>query len=284
MIETALQNVVKAGLEPLDATTACEAIAASEVVARLLGQPGSIDAYSETVDSWVMSTSLTPSKALCETALLILGRVETAPSELRDLWLESGELAEWSASVRDLKTRLQKRPVRLKRRKSTEGQKKATRNVLQQGDLFKVLTHSGKSLIGQVLVPEPHLYICILDCSGDAYRADPGSIRLAQSVFEGKSAGDEFERGNWLWCGHAQARDFLKPFHIVGTNDGLVVRDFDKTVIRPATDEDEALYGFDTYLSGAAFTNAVSRYIVDGLDAVYGNIDVRRLREQSRLI
>ncbi|CAN7374941.1 DUF4259 domain-containing protein [Acidovorax sp. LjRoot194] len=283
IVEITLQNVMDVGLRPLDATTAGEAIAASEVVASLLGRPGSIDAYSESVDRWVKSMNLVPSKALLETALLVLDRIEIEPSELRDLWLESGELAEWSAAVQDLRTRLTEKPARLKRRQSSEAHKKTGRKLLERGDLFEVLTHSGKSLIGQVLEPEPAMHICILNCSGDSYRVDPDSIRLAQSIFEGKSTGDEFMRGNWVWCGHAEAREFHKPFHIVNTNDGLVLRDFDRTVIRLATEKDEAMYGFESYFSGATFTNAVSRYFIDGLDAVYGNIDVRRLREQSNL-
>jgi hypothetical protein len=52
-VEAALDQVLAAGEEYLDADVACDALAACEVLARLQGRPGYTSAHTEAVDQWV---------------------------------------------------------------------------------------------------------------------------------------------------------------------------------------------------------------------------------------
>jgi len=91
--------------EYLDADIACEALAACEVIARLRGNAGYRDSYTEDVDAWVKAHPQAPSPALVADALKLLDHVIKPGNELRELWEESGEVDDWAATVRDLRLR-----------------------------------------------------------------------------------------------------------------------------------------------------------------------------------
>jgi hypothetical protein len=105
LIETTIASVLDGDDEYLDADVAAEALAACEVVARLLGRRGVRHASTETLDKWVEKHSLSPSKELLESARKAIGRVLSGDSELRELWSES-EGTDWLAVVEDLRLRL----------------------------------------------------------------------------------------------------------------------------------------------------------------------------------
>jgi uncharacterized protein DUF4259 len=106
LIESALDKVLKVGAEYLDASKAEKALAAAETVARLKGNWGIRDSYTEKMDKWVETTRLTPPQALIEKALRGIERVLSGPSELLELWGESEEFIAWEESVKDLSKRL----------------------------------------------------------------------------------------------------------------------------------------------------------------------------------
>jgi len=106
LVEETLDVVLEAGDDDLEAPDASEAIAAAEVVARLLGRFGVRDGDTEGVDAWVEDTALRPSPELVEKALRALDRILTEPSELLELWRESDDGAAWEGAVRDLKARV----------------------------------------------------------------------------------------------------------------------------------------------------------------------------------
>lgn len=83
----------------LDADEAVEAVAAAEVLAKALGRGTQSDAYTEKVDAWLASISITPPPELSALAQRALSRVLAAESELRELWEESDEFAQWQSSV-----------------------------------------------------------------------------------------------------------------------------------------------------------------------------------------
>jgi hypothetical protein len=85
----------------LEAPEASEAVAAVEVLAKLLGKGTQSDSYTEKVDEWVNSVSLIPDSALLTKARLALDRVLSENSELRELWEET-ESTEWQDSIRAL--------------------------------------------------------------------------------------------------------------------------------------------------------------------------------------
>ena len=106
LIESALDKVLKVGAEYLDAREAEEALAAAETVARLKGNWGIRDSYTEKMDEWVETNRLIPPQALIEKALKAIERVLSGPSELLELWGEVEGFIAWEESVKDLSRRL----------------------------------------------------------------------------------------------------------------------------------------------------------------------------------
>ena len=105
----AITSVLQTGDDYLDVDDACCALAACEVVARLKGNWGVRDAYSEPVDLWVQTYSKTnsekPRDVLVEGALAAIDRVLKPPSELLELWQED-DATEWIAAVGELRERV----------------------------------------------------------------------------------------------------------------------------------------------------------------------------------
>lgn len=104
-VEESLKKVLNAE-STLEASEAEEALAAAEVVARLQGHWGERNSYTETVDKWVESLRLKPTKPLIQKAHQAIDRILSEKSELLELWHESGEFEEWKASVMNLKSRI----------------------------------------------------------------------------------------------------------------------------------------------------------------------------------
>jgi hypothetical protein len=102
-IEEALQAVLHAGEDYVDAGDAEEAIGAAEVLAWMKGKPSAENAFTEKVARWVRANPNPPPPSLVLKALAVLDRVLQSPSELLELW--EGEPA-WNASVEDLRARL----------------------------------------------------------------------------------------------------------------------------------------------------------------------------------
>lgn len=106
LVESTLDRVLAAGTEYLESPEAMEALAAIEVIARLQGHWGERNAYTETVDNWVLKTKLQPDKALVEKAHRTIERILSEPSELKELWEETEEFDAWRASVAELTSRV----------------------------------------------------------------------------------------------------------------------------------------------------------------------------------
>lgn len=106
-IDETLQHLVDESEDYIDADTACEAIAAIEVIAKKLGEGTQSDSYTETVDTWVKSISTPPSPELLQKALLVLDLVKLENSELNDLWAETEEdYSLWLKNLDQLKQQL----------------------------------------------------------------------------------------------------------------------------------------------------------------------------------
>jgi hypothetical protein len=106
LVEATLDTVLEAGDDELEAPEASEAIAAAEVVAWLQGNPGTAEDLPEELGAWVERIRLLPSADLAAKARRALDRVLAGPSELMELWDESGEAEAWQAAVRELKGRI----------------------------------------------------------------------------------------------------------------------------------------------------------------------------------
>ena len=101
-----LDNVLSVGSDYLDSDVACEALAAAEVVARLRGNWGVRDSYTEAIDAWVEAHPGEPSPDLIARAVAAINRIVTEPSELLELWSESEDDSNWRQSVEELKKRV----------------------------------------------------------------------------------------------------------------------------------------------------------------------------------
>jgi hypothetical protein len=99
-VEAALNSVLN-GDDYLEASTASNAVAAVEVIAKLLGKGTQTDTYTENVDKWVADVHIRPTPALIEKAKKALARILGDNSELKELWQESGA-TEWEASMNSL--------------------------------------------------------------------------------------------------------------------------------------------------------------------------------------
>lgn len=100
-IEEALDNVLEND-GYLEAPEACQAIAAVEVIAKLLGKGTQTDSYAKSADRWVESVSLKPSPAILAKARQVLIRIAGKDSELQELWQESDDLSTWQDSINAL--------------------------------------------------------------------------------------------------------------------------------------------------------------------------------------
>lgn len=107
LVESAFAAVEEAE-DYLEATDASNALAACEVLARLNGKPGYTNPYTEKVDAWVAAHPLTPPAGLLKRADAAIDRILGENSELKDLWSESDENANWVASVEELRRRLRR--------------------------------------------------------------------------------------------------------------------------------------------------------------------------------
>lgn len=115
LVESVFKSVLKAKRGGVDAYTSATAIAACEVVARLKGNFGARDSYTESVDAWVEAHPQLPSSDLVNRALLVLDRVIAPESELRQLAneaLDGGGAAPWLACIEALRRRLIDPPSR----------------------------------------------------------------------------------------------------------------------------------------------------------------------------
>ena len=106
LVKRAIASVLETEDDYLDANVSCEGLAACEVIARLKGNWGARNAYTEPVDKWVASHPIAVSPALVDQATAVIDRVLSPPSELLDLWEDGKEPQEWHNAVSNLRARV----------------------------------------------------------------------------------------------------------------------------------------------------------------------------------
>jgi hypothetical protein len=111
LIESTFDELEDVGDEYVDADIASEALGACEVIARLLGNLGYTNSYTEKIDRWVAAHQINPSPELVNRALAALDRILSDNSELCELYKEGTEEDnnnDWHKVMEDLRKRLQK--------------------------------------------------------------------------------------------------------------------------------------------------------------------------------
>lgn len=92
--------------EYLDSDEASDCLAACEVVARLQGQWGQRNAYSEKLDAWIEANPTEVPEKLKKAADAAIERILGPDSELPELWDEDGRNEAWHEAVDDLRRRV----------------------------------------------------------------------------------------------------------------------------------------------------------------------------------
>lgn len=107
---TPLREALAAGAgkreDYLEADRAQAALAAAEVVACLCGHPGTEP--PEELLEWLPRARPASDPVLLAAARAAVARVARPPSELLELWEESGDQADWQSAIADLAQRLEK--------------------------------------------------------------------------------------------------------------------------------------------------------------------------------
>ncbi len=105
LVEEPLEQVEGIDGGYLDQDVACIALAACDVLARLPGNAGYENAYTEKVHAWVAAHPIKPPPEVRIRPRAAMDRVLEEGSELRELWEEAGD-GEWRQGVLDLRRRL----------------------------------------------------------------------------------------------------------------------------------------------------------------------------------
>ena len=102
-----LEETLDTGLTPdyLGASEAENAIAAAETVACLSGRPGAN--LTESLENWVRAQSQAPTASLRAKAVAVVQRVQSASSELLELWEDTDDLEAWRTDLAALGKRLE---------------------------------------------------------------------------------------------------------------------------------------------------------------------------------
>lgn len=106
LVRETFDRVIAVGDDYLESDAACEGLAACEVIARLKGNWGIRNPYTETIDKWIEGHASLPYEGLVPLATAVIDRVLTTPSELLELW-EEGDATEWKRAVQDLRVRVE---------------------------------------------------------------------------------------------------------------------------------------------------------------------------------
>ena len=154
---------------------------------------------------------------------------------------------------------------------------------LKAGTLIAIPGDNDQYLVGQILIPGITFYMQVHDLwvhdLSDCYKALESPILLFGETTDG-----DLCREKWKVCGEAPCPSrFFQPYHAVNSPDGLVVCDFNKTVVRQANSEDFDRYGFKTSVSSPVFSNAVTEYAKQGIEADLGCIDAQLVACRSEL-
>ena len=104
-VEEAIDSVIQSE-DYLDADQASECLVACEIVARLKGNWGTKNTYSEQIDKWVESVQITPSSELIDKSKNAIHKILGDDSELKELWDEDGENKKWHNEINNLLERV----------------------------------------------------------------------------------------------------------------------------------------------------------------------------------
>lgn len=104
ILSATLDVIGDVGEDFLESADCCNAIAAAEIVAALLGQAGA--GLPAKAKAWIKKYKKLDAAPLLPTAQAVVQRIRKK-SELKDQWEESEDPDKWYAAIDDLATRLE---------------------------------------------------------------------------------------------------------------------------------------------------------------------------------
>lgn len=155
---------------------------------------------------------------------------------------------------------------------------------IKNGDVFFIPGLDGVGCLAQVVRLD---VVFLMKVYSPLFREDIvsiGDFDLNTPCFLiAETTDGEYKRGIWRFIGNSVAAEFSLPYHTVDNGVNIVLRNFDREVVRVATDEDIARYGRRISVSSPVLTTAVCRRCKEGPDVDYLDIDARRVASKSAL-
>lgn len=163
--------------------------------------------------------------------------------------------------------------------------KRAMWKKIEKGSLVKIFprdANGGVFLLGQILIPGVAFYMQVHDMWLGNDEKDLSRGLQSPVLLIGETTDAELCREQWCLAGLAEApSEFLRPYSVVNTPDGMVLRDFDCQIIRPADDADLEKYGYQVSVSPTVFTTAVTNFNSKGRSTDFGKIDAQQVAKRS---
>jgi hypothetical protein len=106
LLDNTLDEALAFSDDILEVETAQQALAAAEVVARLQGNWGVRNRYTEVADAWAEKMKFKPDAKLAKKAQTVIDRILARSSEVLELWEENESSAVWQKSLKELKGRI----------------------------------------------------------------------------------------------------------------------------------------------------------------------------------
>lgn len=105
-VQAAISAVLTVENGYLEAPDASQALAAAEVVAAAVGNASASASSQEELIEWLGRVKPEPNEALVAQAARAIDRILAEESELRELWEDTDDYAEWQRDVESLRNRL----------------------------------------------------------------------------------------------------------------------------------------------------------------------------------
>jgi hypothetical protein len=105
-IEAAIEQVLLMDSDYLEAPEGARALAAISILALLTNRDLEIKDAGPDLKQWIQQSAIKVPESLLAKSRRAAQRVITSPSEIMELWSESGEFETWKASVENLASKL----------------------------------------------------------------------------------------------------------------------------------------------------------------------------------
>jgi hypothetical protein len=161
---------------------------------------------------------------------------------------------------------------------------RASWRTLKAGDLLSIPIDEQRIAIGHVIDPGQVFYLCVYLPLFAADQAIP-DLSSTEIALIARTSDELVWHGRWKVIGNQNVpANVPRPHHVVGTQEGLRLRTFAGEDVRPANDNDLAVYGYESSVSNIKFAK-VMRHIhgIEPYPDDYSKISYRLAYERAEL-